>query len=701
MLRRRSSSRTRYAQYRANAKATRNYNAEPIDASGKRPEKRKLQRSFASLFAAFVNLLRGHMVVMCLALMTQTVAVCLGLLMPTSTKVTIDFILTDEPGPTGLPAWLGAPTDRVSLLWMLGGVMLSVVAFNQIISMWARWQVTRLTKRLQAKVRRKAFEHAVKLPLHRVQALKTGGMVSVLRDDAGQAAELLFSMIYNPSKAVVQLIGTLFILAWVDYRMLLGALMLIPATWVTHRTWIARIRPVYRDIRATRTAVDGHTTESFGGMRVVRGFGRARRESARFTTANHVMARQEILAWWWSRILEAVWGILIPVASVSVMIYGGSQVIKGNLTIGDLMMFSTYLLMLLGPLETLTSTAANIQSNLAGFDRILDLLDEPEEFADSPGSVQVSRASARGRVELRDVWFTYPVSDTKLSGEVGAPPTTASDPISSAKFGFGKRAAKRAVQPSKPAEPDKPREPAIRGVSLLAEAGETIALVGSSGSGKTTLCNLVARFYDATQGEILFDGIPLKDIQVASFRRLLGIVEQEVFLFDGSIAANIAYGSSDATMVQIREAARAADADQFIEALEQGYDTLIGERGVRLSGGQKQRIAIARALLADPVILILDEATSNLDSESEAMIQRSLAKLMKGRTSFVIAHRLSTIRNADRIVVMDRGRVVEIGSHEQLLRDGGRYAELLRAQIDGFSDQLDADNAESAGGRRD
>lgn len=641
-------------------------------------------------------MLRGHYAVLAAALTLQTIAVCCGLLMPTSTKLTLDYILTDNPGPSGLPGWVqdlvGPGATRVDLLWMLGGVMLCLVVFTQVIAMWARWQVTRLTKRVQALMRRKAFEHAVRLPLHRVQALKTGGMVSMLRDDAGQAAELLFSMVYNPNKAVVQLIGTLFILAWVDYRMLLGALALIPATWVTHRTWIARIRPVYRDIRATRTAVDSHTTEAFGGVRVVRGFGRARRESARFTNSSHVMARQEILAWWWSRILEAVWAFLIPLASVAVMIYGGSQVIKGTLSIGDLMMFSTYLLMLLGPLETLTSTAANIQSNLAGFDRILDLQAEPQEFADSPGTIQVSRATASGRVELRDVWFTYPVMESRMSGEVTVPKGSA-DPRGDARQGGDARTTLTDVD----ASPAKPRDPAIRGVSLSVSAGQTVALVGSSGSGKTTLCNLIARFFDATRGEILFDGVPLREINVASYRRLLGIVEQEVFLFDGTIAENISYGRSDATLEDIRKAASAADADEFISALELGYDTIIGERGVRLSGGQKQRIAIARALLADPVILILDEATSNLDSESEALIQHSLARLMKGRTSFVIAHRLSTVRNADLIVVMDRGRIVEQGSHEELLRDGGRYAELLRAQIDGFSDSLDADEDSAAG----
>lgn len=647
---RRLSSRRRFAEYQAKRKS------DPAWATqGTKPEaspKHKVSRTFFELFARFWALTVGHRAYVYLALATLSMVTVVGLVVPASTKVAVDYILTDAPGPEGIPAGvregLGLPASRVGLLWWLGGVVVAIALFGVMVGSVGRWQMTRVTKRLQADLRRRAFEHAVHLPLHRIQQYKSGGMASLLREDAGLAAELLFSMVYNPWRAVVQLVGTLTILAFVDWRMLAGGLLLVPIVWVTHRTWIARIRPLYRDAKQVRQTIDATTTEAFGGMRVVRGFSRERSEAGRFTVGQHYMTRIEVLTWWWSRILEIGWTVLIPAASAGVLIYGGTQVLSGSLTIGDVMMFSTYLLMLLGPMETLTSTAAAIQSNLAALDRVLDLLAEETEFAGTTGDIVVTRSTAEGAVELRDVWFTYP-----------KPPK----------------------RPGKDAAPDP--EPVIRGVSLRVAAGETLAFVGPSGSGKTTLCNLIARFHDPTGGTILFDGVDLKRIEVASYRSLLGIVEQDVFLFDGSVAENIAYGRRGAGMDRIIEAAKAANAHAFITELERGYDTVIGERGVRLSGGQKQRIAIARAILADPLILILDEATSNLDTESEVLIQRSLATLMKGRTCFVIAHRLSTVRHATRIAVVEQGRVTEVGTHDELTASGGRYADLLKLQIEG------------------
>ncbi|MEK6704146.1 MAG: ABC transporter ATP-binding protein [Planctomycetota bacterium] len=661
MLRRTRSSRARFADYRRKLLDPQWAKMEVGPGGSERKPKHEIARPVLELLRHTWSFIGADRLTLVLALCTLTLSTLLGLAIPSATKLAIDYVILDHPGPSGLPAWLGLPTERMTLLWMISAAMMVLAVLAVATGMWGRWQTTRMTKLLQASLRRKAFDHAMRLPLYRVQALKSGGVTSLLREDAGAAGDLIFSVIYNPWRAIIQLAGTLIVLSFVDWRLLLGGLLIVPAVWITHRQWINRIRPLFRDLKVTRSATDGHTTEAFAGVRVVRGFSRAKAELGRFTVANHLMGRQEVLIWWRSRVLETLWSLLIPAASVGVLIYGGSRVIEGDLTIGDVMMFTTYVLMLLGPLETLTSTASTVQTNLAALDRILDLLDEPLEFAPKAGEaprelVRVFRASARGEIVLDDVWFEYP---TGRKGSPKAPKVPGAD-------------SPGAVEPAW----------VLRGIDLSVPPGRTVALVGASGAGKTTLSNLVARFYDPSRGRVLFDGVDLREIDPASYRGLLGIVEQDVFLFDGTVAENIAYGRRSATIEEVKRAAGLANAAGFIEAMERGYETVIGERGVRLSGGQRQRIAIARAILADPVVLILDEATSNLDSESEALIQRSLGGLMKGRTCFVIAHRLSTIRNADVIVVLEKGEIVETGTHTTLIESGGRYSELLRTQLE-------------------
>ena len=616
------------------------------------PRRTRRHRSFWTLFREFWKMIEGHRLTVFFCLCTVTVYALVTLAAPASTKVVLDYIIADKPKP--LPDWVPTHNPR-ELLWWVGGVLMTLTCIAILATIWGRYQMTRLTQMMRASVRRRVFNHTVRLPLHRVYELKSGGAASILREDAGQAADLLFSVMYNPWRAVIQFTGTLIIIAWMDWRLLLGAIALLPAAYFTQRAWIGRIRPLFREVRITRTMIDAHATEAFGGMRVVRGFVRQRAEAARFIRNNHLMARQEMMAWWWSRVIEIVWQLLLPAGSVGVLIYGGNRVLDGTLTLGDVMMFSTYLLLLLGPLESLSASATSIQAELASLDRVLDLLEEPEEFTEAralplrgtgvpPVSSLPTLPYSPARISIEHLSFRYP----------------------------------------------KGQEFVLREIDLEVPAGATIALVGPSGAGKTTLCNLVARFYDATEGAIKLDGTDIRDIPVDQYRKLLGIVEQDVFLFDGTVRDNIGYARRGVGMAQIRAAARAANADGFIDKLERGYETLIGERGVRLSGGQKQRIAIARAILADPRILILDEATSNLDSESESLIQHSLATLMKGRTCFVIAHRLSTIRHADLIVVVDHGRIIERGSHAELLAREGRYWQMLQRQMTSAEDQAAA-----------
>ena len=656
------SSRLKFEQYRRDFKAHKTEGTSRTAAGHAR--RRKSQRTFFQLLGAFFGLLGQHRKIVIVAMGFATIATLLGLIPPYGTKLVVDNVLGGIPLPSILADGIGLPQDRGQLLTTVAVGIISFSLLAMILGITGRWLSTRTTKRLQADVRRKVFEHAVRLPLDRIQKLKSGGVASILREDAGGVAELIFGMLYNPWRAIIQLTGSLIILALVDWRLLIGSLVLIPSVYITHRAWISRIRPLFRDIRATRQSTDSHATEAFGGMRVVRAFGRQRSETTRFTRNNHLLARKELLAWWWSRSVDIAWGVLIPATSAALLWYGGAQILADSraiaagtldpalaLTTGDLVMFLAYLAWLLGPLATLAGSATQFQNSLAGLDRILDLLDEPTELSESStGSHILNPRKVAGRISIENVSFSYPGHDQLV----------------------------------------------LKHIDLEVEAGMMVALVGPSGAGKTTLSNLVARFYDPGEGTIKLDGVDLRGIDVESYRRLLGVVEQDIFLFDGSVTENIGYGKRGSSLEDIIRVAKLAHAHEFIEDFEDGYDTLIGERGVRLSGGQRQRIAIARAMLADPRILILDEATSNLDTESERLIQVSLQTLMTGCTSFVIAHRLSTITHADLIVVIDHGGIIEKGTHEDLMSRSGRYERMVQLQISGYDGHIDEDSEQKA-----
>lgn len=592
-------------------------------------------RSSWQLVLRFFGLLRPYRRPVFFALLTVTVSTVLGLLPPAGTKFVIDFALDGKPLPTWFSRLFPSLTTPTRILAAAVMVVVIVSLLKIVIHIQGRWYATKISKQIQLAVRRRVFDHAVRLPLHRVHELRSGGVASVLREDGGSVGELVFGMLYNPWRAVIQLLGSLAVLAWVDWTLLLGALVLLPTVFITHRAWINSIRPQFRAIRKQRESIDAGAAETFAGMRIVRAFSRQKREAVRFSEENNLMARQELYAWWWMRVVEMVWETLIPIASAGLLFYGGSRVISGHMSLGDLMMFLVYLLMLLEPLAALASSATQFQNSLSGLDRILDLLEEPREMESTPDSIRADRSSIHGDMTFEDVTFLYPGTQTA----------------------------------------------ALHEMRLSVKAGQTVALVGPSGAGKTTLCNLVARFYDPTQGRVTLDGRDLREYDVESFRALLGVVEQDVFLFDGTIAQNIAYSCKQATSSEIRGAAEVANALEFIDRLPDGMNSLIGERGVRLSGGQRQRLAIARAVLADPRVLILDEATSNLDTESEQLIQQSLGRLMKGRTSFVIAHRLSTIAGADLIVVIENGRILQTGTHHELMELGGKYRMMVEQQV--------------------
>ena len=604
-------------------------------------------RSFRELLSQFFSIVGNSRRSIFSALGYLTIGATVGLIPPAATKIVFDNILGDQPLPAEVLSYFPSLENKMTLLGVIaiGTVILATIALG--FSVRGRWIATRTTKHIQVAIRRQAFMHATSLPLHRVHQLRSGGAASLVREDAGAIGELVFGLCYNPWRAIIQLAGILLILLFVDWRLLLFSFVLFPIVFFTHRTWISRIRPLWRSIRGTRQHCDAMVTESFGGARVVRSFSRQRTEASNWIRSNHLLVRKELLAWWLSRGIDIAWSVLIPVATAALLWFGGWQVLHDReliatgelttsqaITAGDLVMFLTYLAMLMGPLATLAESATQLQNSLAALDRVLDLFNEPTEQDEHIGGKIVSSGSTRGIVTFEDVCFAYPGTDSDV----------------------------------------------LHNISFEAKDGETIALVGPSGSGKTTLCNLVAAFYNCSEGKISLDGMSLQDINLDSYRTLLGIVEQDIFLFEGTIASNIAYGKRGATASEIQTAAEQAAAHAFIDEFKQKYQTEIGERGVKLSGGQRQRIAIARALLADPTILILDEATSNLDTESERLIQHSLSKLLQHRTSFVIAHRLSTIRDANQILVLDKGQIIESGTHDELMARSDRYHDMVVLQ---------------------
>lgn len=636
-------SRERFSQYRDTVRQRHQASAEEKTSKREKSPKKvgTRDRKFLELFGHFWSLIGTHRPSVIASLGLLTISIGLKLIPPLGTKLAIDSALSTPPRP--LPSFIEpifgeivgtSEQSRLSLLMSIAGIVVLLTMIGTLVNLSARWLATKSVNQTQVSVRRRVFEHAIRLPLDRVYGMKSGGAASLIREDAGGVGDLIFSMLYNPWRAIIQFVGSLVILCLVDWRLMVGGACLLPIVWVTHRTWISRIRPLYRDIRKQRQGIDASATETFGGIRVVRTFSKSRSESSRFVRENDFLVRQQLFTWWWTRIIETIWEVVIPIASTGLLIYGGYQIIEGNLTLGDLMMFLVYLTMLLDPLATIAGSAVTFQNNLAGLDRVLDVLEVESELPSRDGAVTIERHQVRGAMSLDEVSFHYPGSETMV----------------------------------------------LRDVSIDIAAGQTVALVGRSGAGKTTLTNLIARFHDPTAGGLRFDGRDLRDIELSSYRSLLGIVEQDVFLFDGTIGENIAYARRRASQAEIAAAAQAAAADEFIDAMPAGYDTLIGERGVKLSGGQRQRLAIARAILSDPKILILDEATSNLDSQSERLIQRSLERLLKDRTAFVIAHRLSTIKNADKIVVLEDGRVVEVGTHDELLASGGRYRDMVHLQ---------------------
>ena len=539
-----------------------------------------------------------------------------SLVLPGSTKFLIDDVVQKHRQDLLLPI----------VAAVAGAILIQAVTSYTLIQL-----LSTSAQRLIAEMRIRVQQHIGRLPVRYYDANKTGALVSRIMSDVEGVRNLL-------GTGLVDFIGGLFtaviafvLLLRINALLTLVALGFLLIFGLILRNAFKSIRPIFRERGKINAEVTGRLTESLGGVRVVKGFHAEEREAEVFEAGAFRLfenVRRTLVA---GSTISFISTLLMGVVSITVMIVGGRLILSGRMTIGDFFAFTLYLGFLVAPVFQMVSIGTQITEAFAGLDRMHEVLEEQPEDVDPHRAFKLERI--RGNVRFENVIFEY-----------------------------------------------EPEHPVLHGVSLEVVPGTVAALVGSSGSGKSTLIGLVAAFAKPTSGSIYVDGVDLSTVSLDSYRSQLGVVLQDNFLFDGTIKENILFGKPEATDEEILRAAAISRVDEFADKLENGLETLIGERGVKLSGGQRQRVAIARAILADPRILILDEATSSLDTESEALIQEGLAALMAGRTTFVIAHRLSTIRSADQILVLEQGVIVERGTHTELLAHGGRYFDLYTRQ---------------------
>jgi ATP-binding cassette subfamily B protein len=523
--------------------------------------------------------------------------------------------------------------ERLSRLHLAGALFVGVVVLSRLANVLKDYRQRLLNTQVMLTLRRSLFDRLLHLPLPALWDMKTGGILSRITGDVDTTTGLLQLAVISPSISIVRLLIAVVVLFSLNWRLALTALAIIPGIMAISFVAARRVRPIYRALRRDVERIDGRVGETFSGIRVVRAFGREALELLEFLRGRHTVLRKELFAQRREMVIWTSWGLLLGAVNVVIVWYGGYLNLQGRASVGDIMAFQWYTFLLLSPVWNIVNSFSELQRSLAAMERVFDVLAMAEDKPDQPGAGEAPS-------QVREMRFEH-VSFEYREGR-----------------------------------------PVVQDFDVEVPGGSVVALVGRSGAGKTTVTDLVARFHDPTTGRILLNGTDVRSFTLRSYRDLLGIVQQDVFLFDGSVRDNVAYGRHDATDAEVEDAARRANAHEFIDKLPDRYDTFVGERGVKLSGGQQQRLAIARAILASPHILILDEATSSLDTESEQLIQASMASLLAGRTTFVIAHRLSTIRRADIILLMEEGRIIERGTHEQLMRARGAYHEMVVRQMD-------------------
>ncbi|ABR50728.1 ABC transporter, transmembrane region [Alkaliphilus metalliredigens QYMF] len=524
--------------------------------------------------------------------------------------------------------------DLRLILWIaLGMVILYIVRsiLQYIVDYWGHV----LGVRIEHDMRKDLFHHINKQSFTYFDNTKTGHIMSRLVNDLHDLSELAHHGPEDLFIATITLVGSFIILLTIN-----GPLALITFALVPIMMWFAinknrRMQRAFKDMRLKVADINAQVEDSISGVRVVKSFNNEHYEEEKFQEGNVKFRVSREKAFQVMAEFFAGVNFFSNFTNLAVLIGGGIFIYQGQMTTGDLFAFLLYVSMFMQPIRRLTTLVENYQKGMAGFSRFVEVLELDPEIVDSENAKEMGRAE--GRINFQHVTFSY-----------------------------------------------NNQQNVLQDITMEVKTGETVAFVGPSGGGKTTLCSLIPRFYEVEQGSIQIDGVDIKEITQSSLRENIGIVQQDVFLFSGTVKENIAYGKQNPTDEEVMEAAKKANAHEFIMKLENGYDTYIGERGVKLSGGQKQRLSIARIFLKNPPILILDEATSALDNETEKIIQQSLFSLSENRTTLVIAHRLATIRNADRIMVLTDEGIAEEGSHEELLQQEGIYARLYKAQFDGF-----------------
>lgn len=539
-----------------------------------------------------------------------------GLVLPASAKFLVDDVILKRH------------------VWRLREIVLSVIAATVIqgVTSFSLTQLlSKAAQRLIAEMRRQVQEHVGRLPIAYYDATKTGTMVARIMSDVEGIRNLIGTGLIDFLGGVLTAVLAFVILVRISVPMTSVAFLCIGAFSLVLRKAFRTIRPIFRERSKINAEVSGRLTESLGGVRVIKGYHAEEREHQVFSGGVMRLLNNVLRTLTTTSIMSLSSTVLMGIVGAVVMYLGAKQILAGNMTLGDYVTYTMFLAFLIAPVLQIVNIGTQITEALAGLERTREVLNEVPEDVDPQRTVVLTEII--GNIEFQDVSFAY----------------------------------------------DQGKE-VLHDVSFRSSPGTVTALVGPSGSGKSTIIGLISAFYKPQSGRILVDGVDLSSVRLDSYRSKLGVVLQESFLFDGTIRENVAFSRPHASEEEIQRACRIARVDEFAERFEKGYDTVVGERGVKLSGGQRQRISIARAILADPRILILDEATSSLDSESEALIQEGLSFLMRGRTTFVIAHRLSTIRRADQILVVENGEIIERGTHEELYDRGGRYFELYTKQ---------------------